>query len=630
MSLFAFLTQTNSIAAEYFSEIIRKKTNHSFEIVPSVEDALVLRPDFFMLTAYDQAEEYFLAKGWVEKIKELFPSARIITGGPAFKSRPVAYFWNLKADYALRGEADFTFPLLVNEITRTKIEPEQIKVIPGVMFIDHGHLFVNHEYPSLTRNQLESLDFSHYCMYEGDMVSLLTERGCPYSCTFCSRIFGRKIRFLSINKIIEILKEIAEKPHIQRVMFSNDNMIYSLRRVDKLFGRIIKEKLNHRFKFLINGRIDNFITKDEKYLPHKINLELIDLLQNAGVAKISFGTESFNDAEIKRLKPEALYGAVDAMRLTTVLGKKGITVVHFLLEPSPDALPEEAIESTCRRLVVMESYSDYIEKSASFANPSKIFLVRGSELYARGLTKDFDTKDINGNQGCICKVEKNEKQFINKPEQDLYLPFLTPVNRFGTTSDPYMNLLILEEELKKLQENEKCSAQEELRLKNLTRKIRSYRKYVKKINYIIKNINKKTRTKFKDMISEIGGVGKFLQIFSKFTIENKKKQLNSITQKFDEASSLGTVNAFEADTLQIFYMYVLEALKELLSNSSKEKQIIKKHKKITQNIVINKMMLLRKNTPLNIYINYLEKDIPTDRPSINLLKKHIKKYESLN
>ncbi len=163
-------------------------------------------------------------------------------------------------------------------------------------------------------------------------------------------------------------------------MFSNDNWIYSLRRANKLFGRIIEEKLNHRFKFLINGRIDNFITKDEKYLPHGINLELIDLLQNAGVIKISFGTESFNDAEIKRLKPEALYKAVDAMRLTAVLGKKGITVVHFLLEPSPDALPEEAIESTCRRLVVMESYSDYIEKSASFANPSKIFLVRGSGL----------------------------------------------------------------------------------------------------------------------------------------------------------------------------------------------------------------------------------------------------------
>ncbi len=51
-----------------------------------MEDTLALRPDFFMLTAYDQAEEYFLAKGWVEKIKDLFPSARIITGGLPLKA----------------------------------------------------------------------------------------------------------------------------------------------------------------------------------------------------------------------------------------------------------------------------------------------------------------------------------------------------------------------------------------------------------------------------------------------------------------------------------------------------------------------------------------------------------------
>jgi len=624
MAVFVFITETNSIAAEYFSQIIRKKTDHRFEIVSSVEDALRLQPDFFMLTAYDQAEEYFLAKGWIEKIKRFTPTARIVLGGPAFKSRPVAFFRNLKADYALKGEADFTFSLLADEITKKKPDSRQITEIPGVMFLDNGRLVVNQEYPSLTRNQLEALDFSHYCMYEGDMVSMLTERGCPYGCTFCSRIFGKRIRFLSIDRIIEILKEISKKPHIQRVMFANDNMIYSLRRAHKLFGRIIEEKLNHRFKFLINGRIDNFLLRNEKYLPHGINLELVDLLQSAGVSKISFGTESFNDAEIKRLKPEALYRGVDAMRLTRVLGKAGITVVHFLLEPSPDAMPEEAIESTWRRLVVMESYPDYIEKSASFANPSKIFLVRGSGLYLRGSAKDFEVKDINGNQGCINEVEKNETEFINDSKKDFYLPFLTPVNRFGTTSDPYMNLLLLEEELKNLLEKEKRSQGEDLRLKRLVKQVKVCRKYVNRINAVIKNINEKTVARFKEMLAEIGGVGKFLQEFLKLSGENKREQIAGITQKFEEASRLGPIDAFEADTLQIFYMYILDAVKELLANSGKEKQTVKKYKKITHNVMINKMMLLRRETPLNIYMNYLKKSLPTDQPSINILKKYAK------
>ncbi len=97
----------------------------------------------------------------------------------------------------MRGEADFTFPLLVNEITRTKLESEQLKAIPGVMSLDNGHLFVNREYPSLTRNQLETLDFSYCCMYEGDMVSLLTERGCPMDALFVLVSSGKGSDFIN-------------------------------------------------------------------------------------------------------------------------------------------------------------------------------------------------------------------------------------------------------------------------------------------------------------------------------------------------------------------------------------------------------------------------------------------------
>ena len=77
MSLFVFLTQTNSIAAEYFHKVIRKEGLHEFVIVPTVEAALSLQPDFLMMTIYDELEEYIFARKSFEKIRESLPSTKL-------------------------------------------------------------------------------------------------------------------------------------------------------------------------------------------------------------------------------------------------------------------------------------------------------------------------------------------------------------------------------------------------------------------------------------------------------------------------------------------------------------------------------------------------------------------------
>ena len=634
MAIFVFLTPTSSIAAEYFRKVLHKEKNHRLVIVPSVEEAHRLHPDFVMVTVYDEYNEYILAKAWSEEIKRALPSTKLILGGPAFRSRPVAFFKNLNADYALRGEVDFTFQLLVDEITKERPDPEKLRQIPGIMFFEKGRLFMNQEYPSLSQDQLEALDFQHYCSYESDdMVSVFTERGCPYTCTYCSRVFGRTMRSLSVDRIMEILREVSLNTQIKRVMFVNDNMVYSMGRAKRFFRKIIEEKWNERFEFLIQARIDNFISDDKKYLPHGINIDLINLIKKAGVVKISFGTESFNDAEIKRLKPEARYSGIDAMRLTRELGKKGMRVVHFLLEPGPDALPEETIESTYRRLVVMRSYSDYIEISKIFANPAKIILIRGSGLYNRALSQDFQVTELNDPQReavDILNVERIEQQSISQTAGNVYLPFLNPVNRFGTSSNPYRNLLFLEEELEALQRKQQHSDEEQKRFERLRKKIKTYRIQVNRINEMIKRTNDETKMQLGEMLGEFGGIGRFLQEYERLPIEIKREKLVELTKQFDQASlEEAPRNVLEADTRLMFFVYVANAVKELVSNPQRTKQVIKRYKRLTRNEIINKMIRLRANTPLHIYTEFSEKDLPMDRPAIGILKNQIRRDSAI-
>ena len=124
-------------------------------------------------------------------------------------------------------------------------------------------------------------------------------------------------------------------------------------------------------------------------------------------------------------------------------------------------------------------------------------------------------------------------------------------------------------------------------------------------NRIIKKIDVETKKKIGLMLDEIGGLGAFLQEYESLARDRKREKLSEFTDKFYKASLRGPINSLEADTSQIFYLYVVQAVKELLSHSEKTKKIIRKYKKLTRNMLINSMIRLRENTPLHIYLNYL-------------------------
>jgi len=184
----------------------------------------------------------------------------------------------------------------------------------------------------------------------------------------------------------------------------------------------------------------------------------------------------------------------------------------------------------------------------------------------------------------------------------------------------------MELEYKKLSEMNARSLNGENRYRILGKKLKTCRKQINNITKIIKKIDESTRRQLKDLLSEIGGVGKFLQDYMKLPVDEKRRRLYTFTEEFNQASDIGPINVFEADTRQIFYMYMANAIKEVITRPEKSKQTIRKHKKLTQNIVINKMLQLRKQTPLHLYVNGLGREIPVDRPSIDILSKHIKRY----
>jgi radical SAM superfamily enzyme YgiQ (UPF0313 family) len=116
----------------------------------------------------------------------------------------------------------------------------------------------------------------------GEFTSIITSRGCPFQCRFCSRnsISMKNYRKRSIENVIIELKEIYEMGY-SYVAFNDDCFLSNKKIAKKLFEKIMEEEIDLSF-YITAARVDS---ADE---------DLYKILKIAGVKFIQFGLESGN------------------------------------------------------------------------------------------------------------------------------------------------------------------------------------------------------------------------------------------------------------------------------------------------------------------------------------------------
>ena len=113
-------------------------------------------------------------------------------------------------------------------------------------------------------------------------VPILTSRGCPFNCTFCTakQLSGLKWRFRSAENIIEELKILKNKYHIKEFQIWDDNFTLNKERAKKFCDLLIKENLDLIW-----------------WCPNGVRLETLDKellikMKKSGCYAIAFGIES--------------------------------------------------------------------------------------------------------------------------------------------------------------------------------------------------------------------------------------------------------------------------------------------------------------------------------------------------
>lgn len=222
--------------------------------------------------------------------KSLLPAVSVVAGG----AHPTGYtddcLGDPNIDAAVRNEGELTFL----EIVEAAGKKSSFESIAGLSYRKGGTVVHNPErefvadLDSLPMPDWEAADLGRYSGYiphspflhTHKYANIVTSRGCPFNCTFCHNVMGKKFRAHSPERVIGELRHLKENLGITDIEVSDDVFNLDLARAKAIMHGIIDAVPGLNI-FLSNGvRAD---VLDE---------ELITLMRRAGVRFLCIAVET--------------------------------------------------------------------------------------------------------------------------------------------------------------------------------------------------------------------------------------------------------------------------------------------------------------------------------------------------
>ena len=176
------------------------------------------KPDIVGLTSV--SENWIQVKKFARKIRINSKNAKLIIGGIHITTQP-SCFKETIFDYGVLGEGEIPFLKLVQQIMNKKDDSKSLSKVRGLLIRSDTEI-INTGLPDHIENldDIPPIDLSRINMkyYLLPSVSsgfkktfmILTSRGCPYNCKFCSSscFWKSKIRFFSAQRVVKEIEEI--------------------------------------------------------------------------------------------------------------------------------------------------------------------------------------------------------------------------------------------------------------------------------------------------------------------------------------------------------------------------------------------------------------------------------------
>ena len=292
------------------------------------------------------------AQKTIEVIRNTLNDIPIVLGGPHPSACDPSELMEdfPECNYAMKGEAELSLPILLsliegaNDKKFNKVIPfEKARKVSGLIWKEKDNI---HSNPISLISNLDTIDFPFWELFdpkeysdkmfgsstkEGRVAPIITTRGCPGKCTFCSahNISGRKIRYRSPENILDEILILYNQYNVRQFMFQ-DNCFTSIKEnLTSICELILQADISIEWDCVSYERLDNLTDNT------------LNLMYRAGCRMIHIGVDSVNENIRKKMRK---FGSLNQItsKIRAIQGN-GIKVGAWFMIGFPDETKEEMI-----------------------------------------------------------------------------------------------------------------------------------------------------------------------------------------------------------------------------------------------------------------------------------------------
>ncbi len=311
--------------------------------------------------------------------KELDPVRPVIMGGAHVNACPEQVISDPNLDFVLLGEGERTLPELVAALDDGRLSA--VDSICGIGYKTNGKLRLPRfsfdsfkgyrgdlieDIETLPFPARELIDPARYMFGGKRLTMLVTSRGCPYHCTFCSIFLtaGRQFRTRSINSVIDEMKLCRERFGTEIFDLEDDNFSFDQKRAAKILAAIREEFGEGQTELLAMNGIS----------AANISEPLVKEMKRTGFRALNLALVTSDKQQQRVTKRPGSTSHFD--RVVEKAAAAGVEMVNYVILGLPDSTIEEMLDSII-----------HLMQRPVLIGPSVFYATPGTESYRQCLER---------------------------------------------------------------------------------------------------------------------------------------------------------------------------------------------------------------------------------------------------
>ncbi|MFQ5831229.1 MAG: B12-binding domain-containing radical SAM protein [Candidatus Thorarchaeota archaeon] len=335
----------------YIAGYIRKYGNHEVKIQDSLRERTskdgflrvleAFSPDVVGISGQATPAIYDVYAA-ARVAKEYNPSTLVVVGGAHVTFEDTHVLNDCpEIDIVVRGEGEAT----MNELLGARENGRSLADVRGITYRRGSHTIRNPDMPHL--QPLDSLPLPAYNLLNlrkyfdrgVSWTSMITSRGCPYQCVFCSssRIVGKRWRGRSPDNVMKEVRLLENKFGVREIEFLDDLFTFNKNRVKEMC--VLFRNIGISSGWTCSTRAD-IMARDP---------EMAGWLKAAGCHTVYLGAESGSQRVLNMMNKGIRIS--DIVKSVRILKENGLNVILSFIIGLPGETREEikaTIDFACR------------------------------------------------------------------------------------------------------------------------------------------------------------------------------------------------------------------------------------------------------------------------------------------